>query len=37
MQAVDEDMDERISIEELSHYAKKKFLPFEDDTIVQMF
>ena len=32
--AMDEDMDERISIEELSRYSKKKYLPFDDDIIV---
>ncbi len=35
--AVDQDMDEKVSIEELSIYAKQKHLPFEDNTIVDMF
>eukprot|EP00347_Sterkiella_histriomuscorum_P011430 403372486 len=34
---MDQDMDERISIDELSVYSKKKYLPFDDDTIVEMF
>jgi hypothetical protein len=30
-------MDERVSIEELSNYTKRKFLPFDDNMIVEMF
>jgi hypothetical protein len=35
--AVDQDMDERVSIKELQNYAKKRYLPFEDNTIIEMF
>lgn len=35
--AVDLDMDEKASVEELSEYAKQKHLPFGDNTIVEMF
>jgi hypothetical protein len=37
MMVIDQDMDDRISAEELSSYAKKKHLPFEDDVIIEMF
>ena len=30
-------MDDRISIEELYEYSKKKYLPFTEDNIVEMF
>jgi hypothetical protein len=36
-EAVDLNKDDRISIEELSQYSKKKYLPFAEDTIVEMF
>jgi len=37
MVAVDLDQDERISIDEIAQYTKKRFLPFNDDTIIDMF
>jgi Ca2+-binding EF-hand superfamily protein len=34
---VDQDMDDRISIEELNLYVKTNYLPFDEDVIVEMF
>lgn len=35
--AVDLDMDDRVSVDELKTYAKSKYLPFEESVIEDMF